>query len=144
MRQAGPRGGLHVPGCGPAGLAGRARAPARAPGRRRGGRRRRARGALRLRAAPQRSWTQCVDGVEGGRKRVPDTLLTKTVFGARRGAQEEPDRVRAGVWYDVHDLDAALRARKPRNPQHFDGIEGGRKRISDTFTRKTVVHAYGV
>ena len=25
---------------------------------------------------------------------------------------------------------------KPRNPRHFDGIEGGRKRVSDTFTHK--------
>ena len=25
---------------------------------------------------------------------------------------------------------------KPRNPRHFAGIEGGRKRDSDTFTQK--------
>ena len=25
---------------------------------------------------------------------------------------------------------------KPRNPGHFDGIEGGRKRVSDTLTHK--------
>ena len=25
---------------------------------------------------------------------------------------------------------------KPRNPRHFQAIEGGRKRVSDTFTHK--------
>ena len=29
---------------------------------------------------------------------------------------------------------------KPRNPRHFDGIKGGRKRVSDTLVTKTVVH----
>ena len=35
----------------------------------------------------------------------------------------------------------ARRTSKPRNPRNFDGIKGGRKRVSDTFTTKTVFDA---
>ena len=51
--------------------------------------------SLDWRESPSDAWvypspaTQrpCFDGIEGGRKRVSDTLLTKTVFDALRGAQ---------------------------------------------------------
>ena len=32
-------------------------------------------------------------------------------------------------------------ATKPRNPRHFDGIKGGRKRVSGTLLTKTVFDA---
>ena len=34
------------------------------------------------------------------------------------------------------DLQGLFGEPKPRNPRHFDSIEGGRKRVSDTFTHK--------
>ena len=65
---------------------------------------------------------------------------------ARSDGRGLPGGVRAAA--DADQLAAALaagagervadlrRLAKPRNPRHSDGIEGGRTRISDTFTHK--------
>ena len=51
----------------------------------------------------------------------------------------------ADVLSHIHKLDTLTKGAidlmegvktKPRNPRHFDGLEGGRKRVSDTFTHK--------
>ena len=40
------------------------------------------------------------------------------------------------VMIGARPKDEALRTAKPRNPCHVDRFEGGRKRVSDTFTHK--------
>ena len=36
-------------------------------------------------------------------------------------------------------MGTAISEAKPRNPRHFDGIKGGRKRVSDVFVGKDSV-----
>ena len=53
--------------------------------------------------------------------------------GAHRRARDA--RVLASGFAEVHVFEPVY-ARELRNPRNFDGIEGGRKRLSDTFTHK--------